>query len=113
VRNAFDPEQNIRGGVAYLRSLLDQFGGNEELALAAYNAGPNAVTRYGFKVPPYRETRDYVQRVRLRSTVVLQPRNIVYRITELVDGEAVVRYTNLRPKSGEFEIVQARRAIEQ
>jgi membrane-bound lytic murein transglycosylase MltF len=113
VTNPYDPEQNIRGGVAYLRSLLDQFGGNEELALAAYNAGPNAVTRHGSTVPPYRETRDYIQKVRKRTTVGEQPRNIVYRVTELVDGEEVVHYTNVKPKSGQFEIVQARRAVEQ
>ena len=63
VRNAYDPLENIRGGVAYLRSLLDQFDGNEELALAAYNAGAGAVTKYGGTVPPYRETRDYVSRI--------------------------------------------------
>jgi len=113
VGNPFDPEQNIRGGVAYLRSLLDQFNGSEELALAAYNAGPGAVTRYGSTVPPYRETRDYVQKVRHRTGVAAQPRNIVYRVFEEVDGEQVVRYTNVKPKSGQFEVVQARRAVEQ
>jgi hypothetical protein len=112
VGNPFDPEQNIRGGVAYLRSLLDQFEGNEELALAAYNAGPNAVSRYGHNVPPYRETRDYVEKVRKRTAVATQPRNIVYRVTEIVDGEEVVRYTNVKPKSGQFEVVQARRAVD-
>jgi soluble lytic murein transglycosylase-like protein len=113
VANPFDPEQNIRGGVAYLRALLDRFDGSEELALAAYNAGPGAVTRYGSTVPPYRETRDYVQRVRRRTGSMVQPRNVVYRVFEIVDGEQVERYTNVKPKSGQFEIVQARRAVEQ
>ena len=62
VRNVFDPEQNITGGVRYLRKLLDFFGGDLRLALAAYNAGENAVTRYN-GVPPYRETREYVRKV--------------------------------------------------
>jgi len=63
VSDPFDPMQNIRGGSNYLRLMLDQFNGNIDLALAAYNAGPNAVQRHG-GIPPYEETRTYVQRVR-------------------------------------------------
>lgn len=62
VRNAFDPEENLRAGTRYLRQLLDRFAGRVELALAGYNAGPGAVERHG-GVPPYAETRDYVQQV--------------------------------------------------
>jgi hypothetical protein len=62
VSDAFDARQNIFGGVRYLRLMLDTFGGDVRLAAAAYNAGPNAVTRYG-GVPPYRETRGYVQKI--------------------------------------------------
>jgi hypothetical protein len=63
VRDIFDPAQNIDGGAQYLRFLLDTFDGDLALALAGYNAGENAVARYGNRVPPYRETRDYVQRI--------------------------------------------------
>lgn len=62
VRNAFDPEQNVRGGLAYLRWLLERFGGDVALTSAAYNAGENAVERHG-GVPPYAETQQYVQRI--------------------------------------------------
>ena len=62
VSDSFDPRQNIFGGVQYLRFLLDLFGGDVTLALAGYNAGENAVQRYG-GVPPYKETQGYVRKI--------------------------------------------------
>lgn len=61
VKDIFDPEDNIRGGVHYLADLLEMFGHDMERALAAYNAGEGAVTRYG-GIPPYQETSTYVNR---------------------------------------------------
>ncbi|MDR3754287.1 MAG: lytic transglycosylase domain-containing protein [Terracidiphilus sp.] len=58
----YDRDQNIQGGISYLKQLLDKFGGNEEYALAAYNAGPGAVEKYG-GIPPYAETQDYVSKI--------------------------------------------------
>jgi len=62
VRKPFDPESNVRGGVRYLRELVDRFGPRPDLVLAAYNAGEGAVETYG-GVPPYRETIAYVNRI--------------------------------------------------
>jgi soluble lytic murein transglycosylase-like protein len=62
VRDAYDPAQNVAGGARYLRGLLDRFGGDKRLAIAAYNAGPGAVEKYR-DVPPYAETQNYVQNV--------------------------------------------------
>ena len=62
VNNAFDPKQNLEGGVHYLQTLLQRYNGDLDKALAAYNAGPGAVDRAG-GVPRYRETREYVQKV--------------------------------------------------
>ncbi|MDC7676573.1 lytic transglycosylase domain-containing protein [Asticcacaulis machinosus] len=59
--NAYDPEQNIHGGAAYLRQQLDRFNGKLDVAMAAYNAGAGAVNRYG-GIPPYRETRTYIDK---------------------------------------------------
>ena len=62
VTNPLDPAQSLQGGAKYLREQLDRFGGDEKLALAAYNAGPGAVQKYG-GVPPYAETQNYVNSV--------------------------------------------------
>ena len=62
VLDAYNPNQNIEGGVKYLKSLLDKYENNQELALAAYNAGPNAVKKYG-GITPYKETQKYVNAI--------------------------------------------------
>lgn len=63
VGDIWDPAQNIQGGAAYLRFLLDLFNHDLRLALAGYNAGEGAVKKYGYQIPPYRETQDYVRKV--------------------------------------------------
>lgn len=63
VKDSFDPVENIRGGSAYLRDLLDMFDQDVKLALAGYNAGEGAVIKHGRQIPPYAETQDYVRKV--------------------------------------------------
>ncbi|GBF23296.1 soluble lytic murein transglycosylase [Candidatus Gastranaerophilus sp. (ex Termes propinquus)] len=62
VQNAYDPEENISGGTAYLKKMLNKFDNDPKMALAAYNAGPGAVSKFG-GVPPYKETQNYIQNV--------------------------------------------------
>ena len=62
VVDAYDPSQNIEGGVKYLKGLLEKYDNNQELALAAYNAGSGAVKKYG-GIPPYKETQNYVKAI--------------------------------------------------
>lgn len=79
VNDSFDPRQNIDGGARYLRDLLVMFNFDLKLALAGYNAGENAVIKYGYQIPPYAETQNYVRKVlgfyqegRLRSASLMQ-----------------------------------------
>jgi len=73
VTNIWDPKQNIEGGARYMRFLLNLFNGDVRLALAGYNAGEGAVMKYGYQVPPYSETREYVRRIGNRYSLIRDP----------------------------------------
>jgi hypothetical protein len=76
VTKIYDPQQNIDAGVKYMRWLLDTFGGDVNLALAGYNAGEGAVMKYGWQIPPYRETQEYVRRITGRYNSISDPRYV-------------------------------------
>jgi len=99
VSDPYNPSENIRGGVAYLRELLDRYDNQVELALAAYNAGPGAVDKYGKQIPPYRETRDYVRRIKSVTPIRIGPKRVIYKIVEIVNGREVPRYSDTRPSA--------------
>lgn len=104
VRDAYNAEQNLRGGVAYLKQLLDRYDNNEVLALAAYNAGPGAVDRHGQTVPPYKETQDYVHKIgKISPPSATAKGTVIYKVTEIVDGQEVVRYTDQKPTTGTYQ----------
>ena len=89
VDNAFDPHQNIDAGVRHLKSLLENYNGNVELSLAAYNAGSGAVRRNG-GVPPFRETRDYVKKI----TELYQGQPLRTRVIETRDADGHRVFSN-------------------
>jgi soluble lytic murein transglycosylase-like protein len=101
VRNSFDPEQNIQGGVKHFKFLMNNFNNNLELSLAAYNAGENLVQRLG-RVPEIKETRDYVQSITKRygkKEVASQNREIPDhpRIFRFIDDTGTSNMTNIPP----------------
>lgn len=96
VTNIFDPKQNIEGGARYLRFLLDHFDGDLNLALAGYNAGEGAVEKYGWRIPPYSETQEYVRRISRRYGLLRDPNAALYaprlnsgQIARLKDKQSV------------------------
>ena len=105
VRNPFNPAENLRAGVAYLRTLLDRYQNNVELALAAYNAGPAAVDRHHQTVPPFRETQNYVSRITGMTGTVQTRGKQIYKTMVMVDGQPVSHYSDQKPASGPYELV--------
>ncbi len=100
VTDPYNARENVGAGVKYLRALLDRYNNDERLALAAYNAGPGAVDRYGQKVPPYRETRDYVTKIDKIAgppAVTRLPGTRIFKVVAIVDGREIVRYTDRAP----------------
>ncbi|MGH7357785.1 MAG: lytic transglycosylase domain-containing protein [Candidatus Rokuibacteriota bacterium] len=105
VRDSFDPVQNVDGGVRHMRDLLQRFGGDVTLALAAYNAGETAVRTYG-GIPPYAETREYVRRVRslYEGAGPAMPGAIALvtapqRIYRAIADDGTLTFTNLPPRT--------------
>lgn len=97
VTNIFDPRQNIEGGARYMRFLLDLFNRDVNLALAGYNAGEGAVMKYGYRVPPYSETQEYVRRISRRYTLMRDPSTARYANSLTREQVAAVRGKDSAP----------------
>ncbi len=78
VTSIWDPRQNVEGGARYMRFLLNMFKGDVNLALAGYNAGEGAVMKYGWRIPPYNETQEYVRRISKRYNLIRDPSTARY-----------------------------------
>jgi soluble lytic murein transglycosylase-like protein len=111
VRNIFDPRENVFAGAKYLRWLLDRFGNDVRLALAGYNAGEGAVEFYGYRIPPFLETQNYVRTIysrysRLRGGPALEPVQTVKQTAAETVKEKVptynqiIRFTSTRGDDG-------------
>ncbi len=108
VHNPFHPEQNIRGGVTYLKRLLDMYDQDVTLALAAYNAGPGSVAKYG-TIPPYRETREYVRKITSATpSAPVPPPVVIYKWLDVVNGRPLPRYGNTAPVGRPYEVITRR-----
>jgi soluble lytic murein transglycosylase-like protein len=102
VSNIWDPRQNIEGGTRYMRFLLDLFEGDVNLALAGYNAGEGAVMKYGYRVPPYSETQEYVRRISRRYELIRDP--LAYREASRLTREQIA--ANQRKQSAPLTIYE-------
>ena len=104
VHKLTDPHDNIVGGVRHLRRLLDYYDGDVERSIAAYNAGVSTVNRYG-GIPPYRETRNYVRRVRLRyrGNGLLSGADDSRTIEKYVDSRGTIVFTQFPPSGNRAE----------
>jgi hypothetical protein len=91
VSSIWDPKQNIEGGTRYMRFLLDKFHGDVQLALAGYNAGEGAVMKYGYRIPPYNETQEYVRRISRRYSLIRNPETARYANSVTRDQVAAVQ----------------------
>lgn len=100
VRDIFDPSQNIEGGARYMRWLLNTFDGDVRLALAGYNAGEGAVMKYGWRVPPYRETQEYVRRITERYSLMRDPQTA--RRAPRVTRTQVAKLKSAEPRQPEL-----------
>jgi soluble lytic murein transglycosylase-like protein len=87
VTNIFDPKQNIDAGIKYMRWLLDTFNQDLGLALAGYNAGEGAVMKYGWQIPPYNETQEYVRRISSRYNAIKNPNAVKMPVKKVTAGE--------------------------
>jgi soluble lytic murein transglycosylase-like protein len=96
VTNIFDPRQNIEGGARYMRFLLDRFDNDVTLALAGYNAGEGAVEKYGWQVPPYSETQEYVRRIGRRYALLRDPNSALYATR--MSGTQIAAMRNRTPE---------------
>ena len=97
VTKIYDPKQNIDAGVKYMRWLLDYFDQDVVLALAVYNAGEVAVLRYGRRVPPFRETQEYVRRIGARYNTISNPRYVQTAARPAVSEKDAIEQRDARP----------------
>lgn len=110
VINRYNAHENIEAGVRHLKYLYEKYAGSLPLTLAAYNAGEEAVSKYG-GVPPYRETRNYVRRVlsmmglNAPAAAAAKPRTRIYKVTT-PDGKTIITDTLPSETGGRFEVIQ-------
>ncbi len=102
VTSIWDAKQNIEGGTRYMRFLLNLFEGDVQLALAGYNAGEGAVMKYGYRIPPYSETQEYVRRISRRYDLIRDP--LAYRNANSLTREQIA--ANQRKESAPLTIYE-------